>query len=144
MKALRPNSMCGTCAFQSSGEGARENPATVLRGEIAALGAAPFRCHYAPDGYELNWRGGPIEFLKSMRSRRDYRVCAGWKARVRQLAKAGRFHERRRILHALADYAMEQLDNFIGSKQKSAKAFASRELDNALRVLRRGKGRVSR
>jgi hypothetical protein len=138
MSALSPNIRCQSCAFgpQRSSVTAHE-PDNVLRGTIAALGGVPFRCHHAPDGRELNWRGGPVEFLKSMDGRRDYRICAGWKSKVRQLAKRGHFNKRKSILHALGQYAMERLDDFLGSKKRSVKDWAFKEMKSTVALIRR-------
>jgi len=74
---------CDTCAFREGSETHDNEPYNRIRGRIAALSGVPFFCHHG-----INHRvrtgifhgqifdvDGNIEKLK---------VCAGWKAEVRQ------------------------------------------------------------
>ena len=87
MPELSPQTPCDTCAFGKAG-GATE-PHNRLKGQICALGGLPFFCHHAPDGRELDWHGDSADYFRSLRNKKDRRVCAGWKREVRAYRSRG-------------------------------------------------------
>jgi hypothetical protein len=118
MLPLDPNSPCSTCAFRA-GAGANKEVYNRLRAMVAALGAVPFTCHHAPDGRELNWKAGPIEYVNSLSGRRDIRVCAGWKSEVRKLARRGRFRDlaARTRFRAVASFMLDGIQEAVNAPE---------------------------
>lgn len=84
-------SQCSSCAFRQGCETYFE-PFNRLRSEICALGPVPFLCHHL-----LDWQShisvvNGVAFDIHGNSQKAH-VCEGWKARVRELAAAGRFSD---------------------------------------------------
>ena len=133
---LNPNKPCETCAFGKA-VGAAGEVNNRLAGEICALSGVPFGCHHAPDGRELNWRHGALEFMKSLvNGKRDLRVCAGWKREVAKYAKQGLYKKNRGIRMALGRYALDQLQIFLSRKVDPVeKEEARMELEKTLHQL---------
>jgi hypothetical protein len=134
---VSPSDPCDTCAFGKAG--AATEPHNALKAQISALGGIPFFCHHAPDGRELNWRGSPADYWASMASKKDARVCAGWKREVaaqRRLFR-GPYNVIRR---AVAESALDALAAFLwnkrcGPQMSKEKLEAHRHIKRALRFL---------
>lgn len=134
MPELSPQTPCDTCAFGKAG-GATE-PHNRLKGQICALGGLPFFCHHAPDGRELDWHGDSADYFRSLRNKKDRRVCAGWKREVRAYRSRGFFGKYRIIRRAVAQGALDSLVEFLADDTEAEeKLQAQHHLWRALRFL---------
>jgi hypothetical protein len=135
--SLAPNQQCDSCAFRPKAKtGAASEVHNRLKGQICALSGVAFSCHHAPDGRELDWRGSPADFIRSLNGRRDLRVCAGWKAAVHGFVRRGYFKSNRIVRHALGQYAMHQMEIFLGKDIDAAEKEEARvELGRTLMIL---------
>lgn len=141
---MDPNAPCRTCAFGKSG-GAADETTNLLKSQLAAFSAVPFWCHHSRSGPEYDWENsilGPFELPVSER-----RVCAGWKASVKEnFAAGGRFaflREEtgkdaavlRRYQRSLGHYAMDALDRFKREKDPAKKAEILKDLKSTCKAV---------
>lgn len=131
---LSPNQPCGTCAYRE-GAAANREVSNRVRAMICELGGVPFHCHHATDGRELNWRGSQADFFASMASRRDLRLCAGWKSAVAKRKAQGFFGKFGCIRRAIAINALDSLEAFLHPSDPQEKQEAQEDLWKALRFL---------
>lgn len=132
---------CGECALRD-GEAANKEPYAHLTARLCVLGGIPFFCHH-----NQPWRDAEVHKPMSAAQfrARDFKLCAGWKAGVQELAATGYFKQRRLFTKALAITGREALDEFLHPEDEEAKQAALGRLrDCLLRLSNRAHGFLKR
>lgn len=114
-------SPCETCAFRSGCVTHDKEPHNALKGEICALTAVPFFCHY--DRNHVDRHSDAVFWLRGRGfdingETAQLRVCAGWKQRVRENQDRGFFKTRylRFLRKILGNHALRLIKTFLAAE----------------------------
>lgn len=120
---------CDTCAFKPGTVTHDEEPWNHLQGLIALLGPMPFYCHYLADGKDHHAdKSIPRHNMSGAMFRQlGFRVCAGWKQAVKELAAAGYFKDSPKMTKVYALIARDELEIFLATEDGSEDKEEARE-----------------
>lgn len=143
---LDPNTPCDTCALGTicrSGDdrGAADEVRNRLRAEICARAGIPFFCHHSRSGPQYDWRAGGLGPLSLPPGER--RLCAGWKARVKEVYPRDLVCSTpedtavlRRYQRGLGNEALDAVDRFIDEKDPARKVERRKEMRDLIRAVK--------